>query len=161
MKNLYKIVCVTAFMLLSVNAQAASQCYSPLEFEAEQGLRIHSELMVIGLTCQKIRGGEGLYNDYRRFTTKNQYLIKEYENTMLDHYRSMGADADASLHDLRTDMANDISQKAIRMNMAAFCRHYGSRIDRALNMNHDTLRRWAQQQWPTQPTSKPLCRGYY
>lgn len=146
---------------LSSQALAASNCYSFQEFEAEQGLRIHSELMVIGLTCQKVSGGAGLYNKYRKFTNKNQYLLGQYEDLMLAHYRSYGQDAEASLHDLRTGLANEISQKAIRMNMVAFCRHYGGRIDQALNMDHDTLRKWAQQQWPTQPPSKPLCRRTY
>lgn len=142
-------------------ASAAGNCYSNQEFEAEQGLRIHSELMVIGLTCQKVRGGEGLYNKYRKFTNKNQYLIGQYEDVIMGHFRSYGQDAEASLHDLRTGLANEISQKAIRMNMVAFCKHYGGRIDQALNMDHNTLRRWAQQQWPTQPPSKPLCNRSY
>ena len=143
------------------NSYAASGCYNAQEFEAEQGLRIHSELMVIGLTCQKVRGGEGLYNKYRKFTNKNQYLLGQYETTMLSHFRSTGQDAEASLHDLRTELANEVSQKAIRMNMAAFCRHYGGGIDQALTMDHDTIRRWAQQEWPTQPASKPKCNRYY
>ncbi len=156
-----KIILMTLMILiLPAMAQAASTCYSPQEFEAEQGLRIHSELMVIGLTCQKVRGGEGLYSKYRQFTAKNQYLIGQYEDTMINHFRQTGQNSEKALHLLRTNMANDISQKAIRMNMAAFCRHYGNRIDKALAMEHETLRRWAQQQWPTQPTTKPMCARY-
>ena len=136
----------------------ARGCYSLSEFESEQGLRIHSELMVIGLTCQKVPGGDKLFPKYQTFTRKNQYLLEEYENTMIRHYRAVGATSPAkSLHNLRTGMANEISQKAIRMNIGAFCGHYKNRIDQALQMDHDTIRRWAQKRWPTQPPSKPLC----
>ena len=138
----------------------AKSCYSDLEFESEQGLRIHSELMVIGLTCAKMPGGQRLYGKYQNFTRKNRYLIEEYENTMLRHFRETGkAKPSRALHNLRTGLANEISQKAIRMNVAAFCGHYKTRIDQALAMDHDTIRRWARQQWPSQPPSKPLCRS--
>jgi|TARA_B100001971_G_C18228412_1_gene562192 hypothetical protein len=155
-----RVALVTIFMIFSVSAAEARGCYSQSELESEQGLRIHSELMVIGLTCQKIKGGKNLYSKYQAFTRKNQYLIQEYENTMIRYYREAGAASpNKSLHNLRTGLANEISQKAIRMNIGAFCHHYKSRIDQALSMNHDTIRRWARKQWPSQPPTKPLCRS--
>ena len=42
------LIILLSLMALSSGAFAAS-CYTPLQAEAEQGLRIHSELMVIGL----------------------------------------------------------------------------------------------------------------
>lgn len=157
-KILFTMIAILA--VLSVSPAQAAPCYTAEEFEAEQGLRIHSELMVIGLTCQKAGGGAGLYNKYRKFTNKNQYLLGIYEDTMMGFFRKNGGDPVKSLHDYRTGLGNDISQKAIRMNVGAFCRHYGGRIDQALAMDHDTLRRWAQKQWPSQPPTRPLCRVY-
>ena len=46
----YLIACFS-LLLLSAPAMAAN-CYSAAEAEAEQGIRVHSELMVIGLNCQ-------------------------------------------------------------------------------------------------------------
>lgn len=143
----------------STSAQSSAGCYSDFEFEAEQGLRIHSELMVIGLTCQKSPGGAALYGKYQTFTRKNQYLIEEYENSMMNHYRDSGQNPTRALHHLRTGLANEISQKAIMMNVSTFCRHYGSRVEQALGMDHDTVRRWARKEWPKQPPSKPRCRS--
>ena len=37
---------------VGVPAEAGRQCYTHEEAEAEQGIRIHSELMVIALNCQ-------------------------------------------------------------------------------------------------------------
>jgi len=144
---------------MTLTAQAKT-CYTAGEVESEQGLRIHSELMVIGLTCAKVRGGQSLYSKYQSFTRKNKYLIEEYENTMIRYFKESGASSPAkSLHGLRTGIANEISQKAIRMNIGAFCNHYKTRIDQALNMDHDTIRRWARKTWPSQPTTRPLCRS--
>ena len=47
-------LCAVAALLISIlgstsGAYAGDECYSPYEAEAEQGIRIHSELMVIGL----------------------------------------------------------------------------------------------------------------
>ncbi|MGM0422377.1 MAG: hypothetical protein ACQEQL_04665 [Pseudomonadota bacterium] len=140
-------------------AAAAGGCYSDFELEAEQGLRIHSELMVIGLTCQKAPGGSGLYGKYRTFTRKNQYLLEEYETSLMNHYRNSGQNPSRALHNLRTGLANEISEKAIMMNVSTFCRHYGGRVEKALNMNHDTIRRWARKEWPSQPPTKPLCQN--
>ena len=153
-----RVLLVAVFLIFSISAAEAKTCYSPMEFESEQGLRIHSELMVIGLTCQKISGGKHLYGKYQAFTRKNQYLLEEYENTMLRFFKESGAASpNRSLHNLRTGLANEISNKAIRMNVGAFCHHYKSRIDQALSMNHDTIRRWARKQWPSQPPTRPLC----
>lgn len=155
----------SCFIALSIimagPVQAGQECYSNFEFEAEQGLRIHSELMVIGLTCQKAPGGSGLYNKYRIFTKRNGAMLQQYENAMLSYFRQNGMDPEKALHYLRTGLANEISRKAVSMNVAAFCSRYGGRIDRALAMDHDTLRRWAQKQWPSQPPTQPLCRSGY
>ena len=156
---------IALMMILSVlvwgapSAVSASRgCYLAQELEAEQGLRIHSELRVIGLTCQNRPNGRGLYQKYNKFTTKNQYLIGEYEKIMLAHFGRLNGDAEKQLNNLMTEMSNNVSQLAIRMNMVSFCQHYSPRLDQALAMDHDRLRHWARQSRPGQPASKPLCR---
>lgn len=158
MKRLFIPLFVIFALLASSTAEA---CYSPLEAEAEQGIRIHSELMVIGLTCIKMPGGERLYEGYQRFTQKNADLIAEYEEDLIRHYSSQGAsNPELKLHTLRTDMANNISRKAIAMSTVSFCQKYASHIDRALAMNSQTVRRWAQHAWANQPRTEPLCASY-
>src|ERR1700722_10658705 len=77
---------VFVFLLSIVAANSAQACYSAREVEAEQGIRIHSELMVIGLTCIKMPEGQDLYNKYQRFTQKNADLIAGYQSYLINHY---------------------------------------------------------------------------
>ncbi len=157
MKNFARTLCVVLPLLASTTAGAAG-CYTMSEFEAEQGLRIHSELMVIGLTCLKMPQGQTSYIKYQKFTQKNQSLIAQYETEMMNFYRKQAAaNPEKELHTLRTALANDISTHAITMSTSSFCRHFLSRIDKALTMDQGKLRRWAQHVWPDSPTTRPTC----
>lgn len=158
MKNTIKIL-AAAFVIFWAQQVSASMCYSPQEFEAEQGLRIHSELMVIGLTCMKMPQGQQTYMKYDQFTRKNQALISTYESSMISFYRKRGDKApEKSLHTLRTNLANGISKHAIEMSTASFCKQFTSRVDQALAMDTGKLKKWAQQVWPATPTTLPMCR---
>ncbi|MBI1215332.1 MAG: hypothetical protein GC185_05880 [Alphaproteobacteria bacterium] len=158
MKKIAIMFCAALCVLFAGDA-SANACYNPQQFEAEQGIRIHSELMVIGLTCMKMPQGAGLYKEYQAFTQKNQDLISMYENEMIAHFREEGAkNPEKKLHTLRTTLANKISQHAIQMSTSSFCQHFGPRIDQALAMDHDKLRRWAQHVWPQTPSIEPMCK---
>lgn len=150
---------LTALIILvfAVPSQATG-CYTPREFEAEQGIRIDSELMVIGLTCVKTPVGRQAYQKYRSFLHKNQQLVAAYENDILNYYRRQGhADPEASLHTLRTNIANDVSKQAIKMSTSDFCRRFGGRVDQALSMDQEKLRQWAQTTWPGNHSRPVAC----
>lgn len=157
MKKLFAALVAVLCLSLTAQAQAAG-CYSSAEFEAEQGLRIHSELMVIGLTCLRMPGGQDLYRKYATFTRNNQELIAGYEETIISYYRAQGVpNAETKLHTLRTNLANGISRHTVEMGTLSFCQHFAPRIDKALMMSRTTLRRWAQHVWPDTPVSQPVC----
>ena len=154
-KFCYLIALLALFVPIKANA---ASCYSAAEFEAEQGLRIHSELMVIGLTCLKMPGGHALYGKYQSFTSRHQRLITGYEDTLISYFQRNGApNAEGQFHTLRTGLANQISKHAIG-NVVGFCQAFAPRLDQALAMDQTKLKRWAQQVWPQSPTSRPVCR---
>lgn len=160
MKKIAAAIALVSLMAMSAGAQAAG-CYTEREFEAEQGLRIHSELMVIGLTCLRMPGGEQLYRKYGRFTQKNQGLIAQYESDLISYYSGQGGGgAEKRLHTLRTNLANGISKHVISMGTGSFCQHFAPRIDRALSMDQQSLRRWARHTWPGSPVSQPICAKF-
>lgn len=148
---------MVALLFAIPSAEASRSCYNQQEYEAEQAIRIHSELMVIGLTCQRMPGNTGIYGKYRKFTLKHESLLAAYENRLLAFYRRQGKPPSKSLHHLRTSLANEISQRAIRMSTVRFCKNYSSRIDKALQMDQETVRLWARKSWPNQSTTEPLC----
>ncbi len=146
--------------LLSVSvAQAA--CYSPEMAEADQGIRIHSELMVIGLNCQhmsKRHDGDNLYLTYREFTAEHADLFAEYEQKLIAFYEAQGQGVpEKRLNDLRTGYANKISEDAAKLRPDVFCSQYAPRVNKAAGMSRENLKEWAGTIFPSHPVSYPLC----
>ncbi len=160
MKKLFVILGVCALSVLSVK-NASAQCYSKAEAEADQGIRIHSELMVIGLNCQRIgeRHGLNLYGDYRSFTAKNAKLFSQYENILMDFYKRNGKSPKESLNDIRTRYANNISESVSKLRPDVFCAKYAERIELTKDMSSEKIRQWASSMHASHPVSYPLCKG--
>jgi hypothetical protein len=151
-----------AFVVSAPRAAQAKACYSPVEAEAEQGIRIHSELMVIGLNCQHMGAREGmnLYGQYRQFTADNGDLFATYEKILLRYFKNAGyGDPEAQINTLRTGFANKISNDAAKMRPDVFCSRYAPRITKAAGMKQIDLRKWAATIYPSHPVSAPLCAG--
>ncbi len=147
-------------MEISGAAWASSSCYTQAEAEAEQGIRIHSELMVIGLNCQNMhfKDGTNLYLKYRNFTQENVDIFAGYEDRLMAYYKKRGdKDPEASLNTLRTLLANNISNSAARMKPDQFCNRYVGRIFKASSMDGGAIKKWAGTIYPSHPVSNPIC----
>lgn len=148
----------TAFAQTRISVGAA--CFTPLEAEAEQGIRIHSELMVISLNCQHLTpaGQENLYSQYRKFTAKNAALFSTYEMLLINFFKKAGSpNAELEMHTMRTNFANKISKDAAVMRPDAFCAAYMPRIQKAATMNEASLHKWASTFFPGFGPSRPIC----
>jgi hypothetical protein len=157
-----KLILATLLSLFVMMGSAqASKCYTQQEAEAEQAIRIHSELMVIGLNCQNMRfkDGTNLYAKYRHFTTQHADLFNGYENTLIGYYRRTGAaNPERKLNDLRTLLANNIANDSARMKPDQFCNQFVPRIFKASQMNRAELAKWASTFYPSHPVSQPICK---
>ncbi len=152
---------VSLFFIFGSQSVFAS-CYSSKEAEAEQGIRIHSELMVIGLNCAHMAdaNGNNLYAEHKKFTNKHADLFARYEKILMEFMRKNGdRSPEKSMHTLRTNFANKISGDAAKMRPDIFCKTYASRIERATKMDDVSLRKWAAMPFKGHPVSKPLCEG--
>jgi len=139
---------------------AAPKCYSPAEAEAEQGIRIHSELMVIALNCQHMtpRGWKNFYQQYQEITRRNAPLISGYENTLISHYAATGQpNAELALHNLRTNLANKVSVDAARMRPDIFCAKFAPRLPKVDKMSTADIKAWAASVG-TANLTEPMCR---
>jgi hypothetical protein len=158
LKHFY--ILVTLLFVASTTSAFASSCYSLEEAEAEQGIRIHSELMVIGLNCQhmKFKDGTNLYLEYRKFTNEHADIFSTYEQTLMDYYQSQGhADPEAKINTIRTQIANKISKDAATMRPDLFCNRYASRLLKVINFSKTEIRAWAATFYDTHPVSNPIC----
>lgn len=160
--KIIRIIMVFAFLASNSATAWAQSCYSPVEAEAEQGIRIHSELMVIGLNCQHMGSREGLnlYGQYREITSRHADLFGTYENILLDFFEKRGdSKPEASLNTLRTNFANKISKDAAGMRPDVFCARYYSRVADAFSMDQTQIRQWAATFYPSHPVSYPICKN--
>jgi len=161
MKHIYLVILALVISGFASGAAYANRdCYSSTQAEAEQGLRIHSELMVIGLNCQHMgaRQGMNLYGDYRALTARYSDLFSSYEKILINYFEANGvANPEARLNTLRTKFANKISKDVATMRPDLFCSRYAPRVSAASAMSKDDLRRWASTIYPSHPVSRPLC----
>lgn len=159
-KKCFVLFC--AVMIFMPRLATAGSCYKSNEAEAEQGIRIHSELMVIGLQCMHMAtaNGKNLYVAYNQFTNEHADLFGGYETTMMAYFRKNGvSNPEREMHTIRTAFANKISKDAANMRPDIFCKQYSPRIVQATAMTKDELRQWAATIYPSHPVSKPLCAG--
>ncbi len=153
------LVFVFCFVFMSAPAFAGG-CYSAKEAEAEQGIRIHSELMVIGLNCQHMtpRGWKNFYQQYREITSKHKSLFSGYEQTLISYFSKNGSgNAERKIHDMRTNFANETSTNVAQMRPDVFCSTYGVRLPEAARMSRDEFQQWAVSASQTQNLSQPVC----
>ena len=148
------------FVVLFAQNALAGACYSRLQAEAEQGIRIHSELMVIGLNCQHMakRYNMDLYSKYRAITSEHAGLFEMYEDTLMSFFKNNGdKKPEARLNALRTGFANKISNDVASMRPDIFCGLYAKRINRVSDMGESAIREWASTFYDSHPVSYPLC----
>lgn len=152
----YFLFLASLALLLTASHANARECYTPDEARAEQLIRIHSELMVVGLNCQHRANLTDAYQEYKRFTNQHAYLLEQQDGVMEAFYASNGtAKPSRAVHNFRTSIVNKIaSDAAVRPD--GFCTTYGSRLNFARGLNTQQLMKWAS----SYPISKPLCGQY-
>jgi hypothetical protein len=121
-------ILLVAGLLAAIPALAAPACYSPAELQAEHLLRLHSELMVITVTCRQGSQGEDLVPAYTGFTKRNIGVLHDAEQTMIRYYGVHGGKGVQKLDTLRTKLGNEYGQKIAAMSAPAFCRAYRDRV---------------------------------
>lgn len=140
-----QLIFISFFVVLGTTSALAAKC-SPQQAEAEQGLRIHSELMVIGLNCQHMtpRGWKNFYAQYRDITKNQANVLASYEREMIKYYTRNGVkNPEGKLHDLRTSMANHTSTDAAKMRPDIFCAKFAPRIPQVAKMSNADFKSWA------------------
>lgn len=156
------LVFMCMILLSSAPAQAQGSCYSPDELWAEQLLRIHSELMVITVTCKSSSKGQPLVPAYTGFTHRHQRAIARAEANMQAYYKAAGRHKGrvSSLDQLRTRLANEFGLSVAQARPRAFCRQYRDKVVDMQNLSSDRLDREVRLASVAKATYKPLCQVF-
>lgn len=139
----------------------ASACYSRSEHAAEQLIRMHTEMMVVGLTCQQVMPDKKPFNLYQDFTIKNRSLVSNSESALIDHFRKVSSGNPTRQFDMyRTELANEISRRAAVIGTPLYCSNFVDRSKAATELTADDLRVLTADEKSAgmmQLSSKPLC----
>lgn len=151
------ILCLVLALMMASPVMAADRCYSPAEAQAEQLLRLHSELMVITVTCRQSSTGQSLVPAYTDFTKRNIDALHEAEATMTRYYKAAyGGNGTTKLDRLRTLLANEFGQQIAAQSAPAFCTQRRDKVV-ALNSAAPDAVLGAATQIAAQ-SYEPMCR---
>lgn len=140
--------------------QAASDCYTRAEFTAEQGLRLHTEMMVVGLVCQRLRPERDFLGQYQAFTRTHREQLRRWEATLIAHFRRNGAgSATRSFDALRTALANETAQRATMLTTGVFCAQAEPFMAEMTGLSTEALLARLRDDDGWLLVSRPLCPG--
>lgn len=111
------------------SAGQGQRCYSQEETTAEQALRVHSELLVIAVSCADAFRRPDLFNDYVRFTNRNARDLAGYEKTISTKIANQ-----KRFDEWRTLMANSVAARAAMMDTREYCRRHVGTFSKALSL---------------------------
>lgn len=153
-----KFILAAALTVFAFSAQAADRCYAPEQVRAERLLRLHSELMVITVTCRQSSTGRDLVGAYSGFTNRNIAALREAEEILTGYYRAAyGGNGVDRLDTLRTKLANEYGQQIADASAPIFC---GARRDKVIAMFEEpppSLHEAALRDYEGSKTYAPIC----
>jgi len=107
----------------------AASCYDRNETVAEQAIRVHSELLVIAVSCADAYRRPDLFNDYVKFTNFFAKDMANYEKTITKKVASQHV-----FDEWRTMIANSVAARAAMMSTTDYCRHHVGTLAKAMSL---------------------------
>ena len=123
-------VMVAGFATLAFSSQAIAGCYTQREAAAEQAIRVHSEMMVVGLTCATYFNEPALFARYATFTNKHQQDIQAHERALINYFaKTAEGDPKRRFDHWRTSIANAVSTRAALSSGPVYCKKKAAMLD--------------------------------
>ena len=140
---------------------ATPACYNRAEYAAEQMMRLHTEMMVVGLTCRTVVPDKKPFDLYQDFSVKNRAMLSNSEASLISFYkRSGGGNATRQFDMFRTELANEISRRAATIGIPQYCANFVDRSAVAKDLTPDDLRTLTTDEKGAglmHLASRPLC----
>jgi hypothetical protein len=141
---------VAFIMLGAAAAQAAPECFSANEMEAEQAMRYQAKLMVLSDTCRS--------DAYGLFLRKNGELIASYQHEMIGHYRRVSASrAETAFDTYLTRLANEFALGAGQQPLPSLCANSADFLTKAPTYGRDEFRHYVAAQAAEERQGYRVC----
>jgi hypothetical protein len=135
----------------------AGACYTAEEFEAEQGLRLHTDMEVIMLTCKYDGYKRPLRDSYATFLKKYSKTIRKWENVIARSYAETGGSRNEVIDNFRTALANQKSHEAADLTPRQFCIKWANWMPAVAAWNQQQLLQYVHTPEPAVRPRKPPC----
>ncbi len=152
-----KWLLVAMLVLCAGAANAAEQCYHQEEFDADRGLRMHSDTEVILLTCRYSTKGEDLKKSYAAFLQKNSAIIHTWELVIAKKFSGTGRSRNEVIDNFRTKLANQKANEVGRMGPKPFCKEWADYLPWVSKLNAAEILQYVRASDDKRPTRLPLC----
>ena len=120
---------------------AGPACYNRSEHAAEQLIRLHTEMMVAGLTCKDVVPEKTPFAKYQEFTVKHRPTISKAEGELMGHFRRTGKGNATNKFDMyRTEVANEVSRRAAIIGTDNYCKTFVPRVEQAMALSAEEVR---------------------
>lgn len=122
-------------------ASSTKACYNRSEHAAEQLIRMHTEMMIAGLTCKDVVPEKAPFAKYQEFTVKNRPTISKAEGELMGHFRRTAkGNATNKFDTYRTEVANEVSRRASIIGTENYCKTFVPRVEQAISLSPDEVR---------------------
>lgn len=115
-------------------------CVTDEEILAAQMVRLHTELMVTGLTCSAAYRDDGLFARYQTFTVTHQSALRDGQEILGRFLARLRPGNHARLYDtFRTQLANYEGQLVMTLTATEYCREQYGRFYILADLDETTL----------------------
>lgn len=140
---------------------AFAACYTPKEAAAEQAIRIHSELMVVGLTCAAQFRDPALFARYAAFTNKHSNELRAHESAIIGYFaKTAEGNPKRRFDHWRTSIANSVSTRAALSSAGIYCgdkRELVAALDAASRFDGKRVNAILEYAPEASVISRPMC----
>lgn len=134
-------VAVAGGALSAAAAAPKPICYSRSEHAAEQLIRLHTEMMVVGLTCQSVVPEQNPFGKYHEFTVKNRAAISASEGLLIAHFRkTKSGNPTRNFDTYRTELANEVSRRSATIGVGVYCSELVDRVKNAVSLTSEDIK---------------------
>lgn len=151
-----KILLAALALFMPFNANAA--CMDSDAAAAEAAIKVHSELMVIAVTCKYGPGNVSLFDLYGNFGKRNNAALRTAESNIVRYYKSNGKAGIPDLDRLRTQMGNKYSTEASFYDTQQWCNTVAPKLIQAAYWTPGQFQQ-ASAERARAESSLPICGG--
>ena len=113
-------------------------CYSRDQARAFEAMRVHTELMVAGLSCAEVYGNAEIYGFYQDFTIAHSEFLAASQRVIEQRDGDRGYDA------YRTRIANVETRLISRWGTTGYCRIRAARFESLIFASPDSFRAYVE-----------------